>query len=69
MYDGDTDTLDLGPGHLGQPHAERPVIVVAVHADQPPGARLEQVQEGRVDPVAGVHDDVGGLDRRPQGMR
>jgi hypothetical protein len=69
VYDGETDARDVGPGHLGQSLAQRPVIVVAVHADQPPGACLEQVQQCRVDPVAGVHDDVGGLDRRPEGMR
>ena len=68
VYDGDTHALDLGPRHLGQPLAERPVVVVAVHPDQPPGARLEQVQQRDVDPVAGMHDDVGGLDRRPEGM-
>ena len=35
----------------------------------PSGAGLELVEEGDVDPVAGVHDDVGGLDRGPQRMR
>jgi len=45
------------------------VIVVAVHRQQPPGARLQLVEERHVDPVAGVHDDVRRLDRRPQGMR
>ena len=38
-------------------------------ADQPAGALLEPVEQGDVDPVAGVHDDVRGVDRRPQGMR
>jgi hypothetical protein len=45
------------------------VVVVAVHRHQSPGPLLEQVQEGGVHPVTGVHDDVGGLDRGPQSMR
>jgi 23S rRNA (guanine745-N1)-methyltransferase len=59
----------LPPGHLGQPLAERAVVVVAVHGEQRPAALPELVEQRHVDPVAGVHDDVRGLDRRPQGMR
>jgi hypothetical protein len=45
------------------------VVVVAAHRDQAPRPALDLVDQGDVDPVAGVHHDVRGLDRRPQGMR
>ena len=34
-------------------------------SEQPPRARLERVEQRDVDPVAGVHDDVGAVDRVP----
>ena len=69
VYDGEADPLDLDAGHLRQPVAQRPVVVVAVDRRPAGASALEQVQQGHVDPVAGVHDDVGGLDGGPQGMR
>jgi hypothetical protein len=67
--DGEADALDLGAGDLRQPLAERAVIVVAVHGEQPARAPFQLVQQGDVHPVTGVHDDVGGVDRGPQVMR
>jgi hypothetical protein len=67
--DGEADALDLGLRDLRQALTERPVVVVAVHRDQPPGALLELVQQGDVHPVAGVDDDIGVVDRGPQRMR
>jgi hypothetical protein len=67
--DGDPETADLGPRHLGQSRAQGTVIVVAVDGDQPPRPALELVEQGDIDPVAGVDDDVRRADRRPQGMR
>jgi hypothetical protein len=40
-----------------------------VDGDQPAGALLEAVEQCDVHPVAGVHDDVGSVDRDPQRMR
>ena len=42
---------------------------LAVDAEQPGRPPLQLVEERDVDPVAGVHHDVGRLDRRPQGTR
>jgi hypothetical protein len=67
--DGEPEALDLRAGDLGQALAEGSVVVVAIHRDQPSGTGLELVQQRDVDPVAGVDDDVRGLDRGPQGMR
>jgi hypothetical protein len=64
--DGEPEALDLGAGDLGQPLAERTVVVVAADRQQPPGPGLELVEEGGVDPVAGMDDDVRRLDRGPQ---
>ena len=67
--DGEAHALDLGAGDLGQAPAESAVVVVAVHRDQPAGTLLEPVQQRDVHPVAGVHDDVGVVDRGPHRMR
>ena len=69
VHHREPDALDLGTGDLGQPFAQRSVVVVAVHAHEPPGAGLDQVQQRHVHPVAGMDDDVGGLDRDPQRTR
>jgi hypothetical protein len=66
---GQPDALDLRAGDLGQPLAQRPVVVVAVDGDQPAGTLLEAVQQRDVHPVTGVHDDVRGVDRGPQRTR
>jgi hypothetical protein len=67
--DGDADALDLRPRHLGQPLAEGAVVVVAEDGDQPSRALLQAVEQREIHPVAGVHDDVRGVDRGPQRMR
>jgi hypothetical protein len=66
VHHGEPDPLQLHPRDLRQPFAQRAVVVVAVHADQPARPLLELVEERHVDPVPGVDDDVGGLDVRPQ---
>ena len=63
------DAGQLHPGDLGQPGPQRRPVVVAVDAHQPRRPRLERVEQVDVHPVAGVHDHVGRVDRRPQRFR
>lgn len=65
MHDGEPHPGQRHVGPFGQPGAQLVAIVVAPARDQALGAALQGVECRDVDPVPGVHDDVGVLDRRP----
>ncbi|GAA3207919.1 hypothetical protein GCM10020256_03990 [Streptomyces thermocoprophilus] len=66
MDDAEAQAAEVGAGHLGEPGAQFGAVVVAVHADETPAVRLEQVEGGGVGPVPGVQDDIGARQLRQQ---
>src|SRR6266571_1426059 len=66
VHHGQPYSLHGQPGHLRQPGAQGGAVVVAVHPEQGGGPRAERVKHPDVDPVPGVDDQVGRVDRAPQ---
>src|SRR2546430_11087994 len=66
VYHGQPYALDGQPGHFRQAGAQGGAVVVAVHAEQGGRPRGEGVEQLDVDPVTGVDDQIGGVDRAPQ---
>ena len=62
---GDRQPRHVDAGHLRQARAQLGAVVVAVAADETPGAALQRVEQRDVDPVAGVQHDVRLADGGP----
>jgi hypothetical protein len=59
VYDRESHAAQIGVGPLGQARAEFGSVVVTPARDQPVGLSLQGVEQRRLDPIAGMQDDVG----------
>jgi hypothetical protein len=65
VHDNKTQPIQACRSYLRQTVTQIGIVIVAVHADQAPGALLESIEQGDVDPVARVNDHVGTVDLLP----
>ncbi len=69
MHDGEPHATQVGVGPFRQPRPQLGSVVVTPARDESVGPCLQSIEERRIHPVAGMHDDVGAGHLVPQPLR